>query len=512
MKSATTTNGNPRNLPARQAQGDGQRTITARPTGVGAGGIQLTNVAQMFRFSDYVFNSGLVDKRTWPSPEAVFVAVETGLELGFKPMMALRTMYVVRQKPAIMGNGALALVRSSGKCAYVRSKEVGTPDTDSYGWEVRGLRKGDSPEDEVVRTFTIGDAKRAKLWGKTGRDGEPTPWTTNPGRMLYWRAVGFLLNDLFSDVLMGLIPAEAMDGYGEPDAVEVGGPAAATEVVEGSVARGATASDAAAQPPAKKPRRSRAQAMADSIKGQAQADAAIASGTGPDAAVEAAAGGEGEDEGEVDPDDDGEGGAAAGEASDDDTTEAEWTTGEEGAFVDAEPPPADDEGATGGEVYCHACSVAGGADRAIHHSPPACPAPPAGEAALEAAKSKGVTTADKLPASDPKGRKAAAAVVAPAAPGKPGSTISGDPVVEAAGKITTWAEFDAAMKSWCKANKVPLTKLNAGFNAWRGRNAMLTVKPEGLPVAKLRDFYKAAAKGRLNWQTGEVAPPPEPTT
>ena len=28
------------------------------------------------------------------------------------------------------------------------------------------------------------------------------------------------------------------------------------------------------------------------------------------------------------------------------------------------------------QVYCHPCSVAGGADRAIYHEPPACPEEP----------------------------------------------------------------------------------------------------------------------------------------
>ena len=72
------------------------------------------------------------------------------------------------------------------------------------------MRQGDQT---AIETFTTGDAKRAKLWGKSG------PWTDYPKRMLRFRARGYVLRDLFGDVLKGLrtveevrdIPAEPIN-------------------------------------------------------------------------------------------------------------------------------------------------------------------------------------------------------------------------------------------------------------------------------------------------------------
>jgi hypothetical protein len=55
---------------------------------------------------------------------------------------------------------------------------------------------------DVVRTFSMDDAKRAGLSGKQG------PWTQYPNRMLQLRARGFAVRDAFPDALKGLITAE----------------------------------------------------------------------------------------------------------------------------------------------------------------------------------------------------------------------------------------------------------------------------------------------------------------
>jgi hypothetical protein len=55
----------------------------------------------------------------------------------------------------------------------------------------------------------VADAKAAKLWGKSG------PWTDYPRRMLKFRARGFVLRDVFGDVLKGLRTAEEVRDYPE---------------------------------------------------------------------------------------------------------------------------------------------------------------------------------------------------------------------------------------------------------------------------------------------------------
>jgi hypothetical protein len=68
-------------------------------------------------------------------------------------------------------------------------------------------RRGQPPE---RRTFSVADAKRAKLWFKAG------PWTTYPDRMLQMRARGFAIRDVFPDALRGVITAEEAVDIVEP--------------------------------------------------------------------------------------------------------------------------------------------------------------------------------------------------------------------------------------------------------------------------------------------------------
>jgi hypothetical protein len=58
-----------------------------------------------------------------------------------------------------------------------------------------------------VTQFSVADAVRAGLWGKSG------PWTQYPKRMLQLRARGFALRDAFPDVLKGLVTAEEAQDY-----------------------------------------------------------------------------------------------------------------------------------------------------------------------------------------------------------------------------------------------------------------------------------------------------------
>lgn len=148
--------------------------------------------------------SGLAPKGL-EKPEAIFVAVQLGLELGLSPMAALQNIGVINGRPGIYGDAALALVRASGLLEQYTEKPVGKEGTEEFGYYVKSLRKGMTEPTET--TFTVKDAKIAQLWGKPG------PWTQYPKRMLMWRARGFNLRDNFGDVLKGLKTTEELSDY-----------------------------------------------------------------------------------------------------------------------------------------------------------------------------------------------------------------------------------------------------------------------------------------------------------
>ena len=168
------------------------------PINFGAQGVQLASLEDAYRFANAIVASGFAPKGM-EKPESVLVAIQLGAELGLTPMAALQNTAVINGRPAIYGDAALALVRSSGVLVGYKEEEVGEQGKDTYGWRVTATRKGNDPASE---TFTVADAKAAKLWGKNG------PWTDYPRRMLKFRARGFLLRDQFGDVLKGLRTVE----------------------------------------------------------------------------------------------------------------------------------------------------------------------------------------------------------------------------------------------------------------------------------------------------------------
>jgi hypothetical protein len=171
------------------------------PVQIGTKGLQLHDLDSLYRFANYVSKSGLAPKGM-ESPEAIFVAVQMGMELGISPMMALQNIGVINGRPGVFGDLPLALIRNSGLLEEYREEEIGKPSEDTWGFKCTARRIGCTPKSE---TFTVADAKRAGLWGKAG------PWTQWPKRMLKFRARGFLLRDEFGDVLKGVKTVDELE-------------------------------------------------------------------------------------------------------------------------------------------------------------------------------------------------------------------------------------------------------------------------------------------------------------
>lgn len=189
------------NLPALKP------AATKAPIAFGNTGVQLASLEDAFRLANAICASGFAP-RGMDKPESVLVAIQLGAELGLTPMAALQNTAVINGRPAIYGDAALALVRASGLLQSYKEEEIGEPGKDSAGYRVTATRKGG---ETAVETFTLADAKAAKLAGKAG------PWTDYPRRMCKFRARGFVLRDLFGDILKGLRTVEeARDIPSEP--------------------------------------------------------------------------------------------------------------------------------------------------------------------------------------------------------------------------------------------------------------------------------------------------------
>jgi hypothetical protein len=172
--------------------------------------LEPTTIQEAMRFSEILASSTMIPRDFQGKPGNVLVAIQWGREVGLGPLQALQNIAVINGRPSIWGDAALALVRGHPDCQSVQEGVDGEGDA-RHGWcEV--TRRGEQPQ---RRTFSIADAKRAGLWGKSG------PWTQYPDRMLQLRARGFAIRDVFPDALRGVLTREeAEDTPPEPRLVE----------------------------------------------------------------------------------------------------------------------------------------------------------------------------------------------------------------------------------------------------------------------------------------------------
>lgn len=181
------------------------RTFSLMPESFG----EAKQIAELIAGSDFA------PKDYRGKPDNVIIALQMGADLGLKPMQALQNIAIINGRPSIYGDAALALVMPALE-RFVEYFE-GEEGTDGFTAVCVAKRKG--WPDETRREFSIADAKAAKLWGKLGRDGQDTPWITYPKRMLQWRARGFTLRDVGSDLLLGLVLVEEAGDY-PPQSIE----------------------------------------------------------------------------------------------------------------------------------------------------------------------------------------------------------------------------------------------------------------------------------------------------
>ena len=141
------------------------------------------------------------------------VGIMKGSELGFPPITALSTIAIIDKKPCLFGDGASALIQSRGHLDSMTIEEIGTIPgaavptakfADDFGVRITMRRRGQ--REPYIGQFTVGDAKRARLWMDPHRE----PWIKYPKRQLKWRAFAWPARDGFSDDLMGLGIAEEM--------------------------------------------------------------------------------------------------------------------------------------------------------------------------------------------------------------------------------------------------------------------------------------------------------------
>ena len=165
---------------------------------------------QLMRLADVLSRSGdMVPKSYQGNPAAITAAIMRGMEVGLAPMQALSHIAVVNGRPVVWGDAIPALIQRAGHHLDVEYEGSGDALT-----AVATLTRGDTGR-QVIRRFSLADAKRAALLGKQG------PWQQYPQRMIAHRARTWAARDGAADALMGMQVAEEVSDYGPDRARDV---------------------------------------------------------------------------------------------------------------------------------------------------------------------------------------------------------------------------------------------------------------------------------------------------
>jgi len=187
--------------------------------------VKIETLEDMRNFCAIIAKTEMVPKAYRGKPDDIMVAGSMGSRLGMDVFQAMQSIASINGVPSLYGDAALSMVRSSGLLAEFREwleldGQVVTEMPNLIEAAEKGHRivqwckaRRQGMAEPRITTYSVTDAKLAKLWLKKGYNGQDTPWCTSPGRMLTFRARGFCLRDEFGDVLKGFPLAEEVQDY-----------------------------------------------------------------------------------------------------------------------------------------------------------------------------------------------------------------------------------------------------------------------------------------------------------
>lgn len=152
----------------------------------------VNNINQKLAFCDMLLKGSMVPA-TFKTPQAVLSAILYGQELGFSPVQALNSVFVVNGKPTLESHAIKALMIQNG--AVIKTVKHDATEC------ILEISRGNWTE---RFDFHIDTAKAAGLLGKD-------IWKNYPKDMLYARAVSRGGRNMFADKLKGFYGREEME-------------------------------------------------------------------------------------------------------------------------------------------------------------------------------------------------------------------------------------------------------------------------------------------------------------
>lgn len=162
----------------------------------------ISSMESALKLANHLAGSGLVPESYRGKPNDILVAMFWCESLKMPITQGLQSIAVVNGRPSLYGDGALAVIRASGKLSFLDETLEGDEKTGTLTAICKVKRVGE--EGTTVRKYSMDDAKRAGLLNRQ-------TYRSYLGRMLQMRARSYALRDKFADVLMGMSLAEEQE-------------------------------------------------------------------------------------------------------------------------------------------------------------------------------------------------------------------------------------------------------------------------------------------------------------
>jgi len=158
------------------------------------------NLDEAIKFAEFYSKSGMIPADYQGKPANVLVAINWGLEVGISPLSALKYISLVNGRPAIWGDGLLAICQNHPQ--YLGIEE--TSEGEGQDYKATCVVKRENKNGDINETIQIYSYAKAQRAGLLTRQ----TWKQYPERMMQLRARGFALRDAFADAVAGIITAE----------------------------------------------------------------------------------------------------------------------------------------------------------------------------------------------------------------------------------------------------------------------------------------------------------------
>ena len=159
-------------------------------------GITPRGIDEAIRLAKIMAASGLMPKSI-ETPEAVFVAMQMGAEIGLSPMASVQNIAVINGRPGIYGDAALAIIRSSGLLEEFKEWSEGERKKPNWTFHCKVKRKG---FEAVTGSYSWAEALEAGF----DQVKPESPWKRWTNRMMQFKARNFAMRDQFADYLKGI--------------------------------------------------------------------------------------------------------------------------------------------------------------------------------------------------------------------------------------------------------------------------------------------------------------------